>query len=110
LPSDSRANANAPKNVVLFSTSIVTVPASGDVSPSYVQPSSVNVARTLLPPSPLQDASSMTAISVTMATAARTPSDMGRIYCVVMRVTTARDGGERSEFVKAPAVRGDPLV
>jgi len=35
---------------------------------------------------------------------------MGRIYCVVIRVTTARDGGERSEFVKAPAVRGDPLV
>ena len=27
----------------------------------------------------------MTAISVTMATAARTPSDMGRIYFVVMR-------------------------
>ena len=33
MPSESRANANAPKNFVVFSTSIVNVPASGDVTP-----------------------------------------------------------------------------
>jgi hypothetical protein len=35
---------------------------------------------------------------------------MGRIYFVRDAAIAARDRGERSEFVKAPAARGDPLV
>ena len=77
-PSARESSTKEPENSVWFSTSIVNMPAVGDVSPLYVQPSLVSLAR-VAAKSPQAIGTRDTA-AVNSATAMRVLDAMRRAY------------------------------
>ena len=73
------SSTKEPENSVWFSTSIVNMPAVGDVSPSYVQPSLVSVAR-IAASSPPQAMGTRDTAAVSSATAMRVLDATRRAY------------------------------
>ena len=100
-PSARERSTKAPENSVWFSISIVNMPAVGDVSPSYVQPSLVSVAR-IAASSPPQAMGTRDTAALSSATAMRVLDATRRAY----RRGPASRNLESGAEARARAARG----